>query len=332
MIDYRLPENRPEYFRALYRMNLEHKIMPGLVYLYLPELRKLYGWDDETTLWVAFINGLTQSPLTTLRILERLPSCPPAGAALASFTEWFNDEWVNLHFDSDRLKNKRNTVKAIQSYASVVAEYGTQAAMLATTRTYAELWETAQRFYSMGRLSCFSYLEYVHLLGFGADCDDLMFDDKSGSRSHRNGMMFLLGHDHMVWDKRSDSGFDGNYSNLNKIAKYLSGEANDFLCEFNETTHHAYANNFTLESQCCQFKNGFFGRRFPGVYSWMAWDRIKWYDDRGLSQYTEIFKTIREENLPDWLRPEVTGEKRSISQLSKIFVETGVPFNAEYFL
>ncbi len=64
----------------------------------------------------------------------------------------------------------------------------------------------------------------------------------------------------------------------------------------------------------------------------MAWDRIKWYDDRNLHEYTKIFKTIREENLPDWLRPEVTGEKRSISQLSKIFVETGVPFNAEYFL
>ena len=40
MKDYRLVPNRREYFEALYRMNLEHGVMPGLVYLYMPELAR----------------------------------------------------------------------------------------------------------------------------------------------------------------------------------------------------------------------------------------------------------------------------------------------------
>lgn len=331
MIDYRLPENRRAYFMALYRMNLEHRVMPGLVYLYLPELRAHYGWDDETALWAAFINGLTQSPLTTLRILERLPACPPAGAELKSFTEWFNAEWANLHFDTDRLKNKRNTVAAIKSYAGVVAMFDSQVDML-TGKSYAALWEIANLFHSMGRLSCFSYLEYVHLLGFGAECDNLMFEDKSGSKSHRNGMMFLLGHDEHIWDKRAESGFDGNYDDLGKLARYLDLMATSYLEDHRSVHPHPHANNFTLESQCCQFKNGFFARRYPGVYSDMAWDRVKWYEDRGITEHTGLIRKIREEHLPEWLREEC--EVKPIDRKFKAsrFKETGVPFRAEHFL
>ena len=72
MIDYRLPEKREEYFFALYKMNLEHGVMPGLVYLYMPALAKANGWDAEQKLWFAFLNGLTQNPITSLRIFKRL--------------------------------------------------------------------------------------------------------------------------------------------------------------------------------------------------------------------------------------------------------------------
>ena len=331
--DYRLPEHRAEYFTALYRMNLEYKSMPGMVYLYLPALREFYGWDAETALWAAFVNGLTQSPITTLRILEKLPACPPAGAELSAFAAWFNEEWAYLHFDSDRLKNKRHTVAAIKSYAVVVEEFGTQANMLAATRSYAELWATASRFYSMGRLSCFSYLEYVRILGYGADCDNLMFDDKQGSRSHRNGMLFLLGHDEYVWDKRADNGFDGQYQNFEGLCKHLDRHASNYLLHFNTVNPHPDANNFTLESQCCQFKNGFFARRYPGVYSDMAWDRIRWYDERSTAEHlTKLFRAFRADSLPEWLREE--REPKPVPRAFKAsrFKETGVPYRAEHFL
>ena len=330
MIDYRLPENRRAYFDALYRLNLEHGIMPGLVYLYMPELRNRYGWDMEQQLWYAFLNGLTQNPITSLRLFTRLPEVPPAGSALSKFTDWFNSEWDTLQFDTDRRYQKKDTVEAIKTYATLVEEFGSQRNML-YGKPYAELWKLVrERYYSFGRLSSFSYLEYVYLLGWGADCDDLLFHDKSGSKSHRNGMLFLLGHDSYVWDKRQPNSHDGNYPDFKKMCRWLALAAEEYL----QTVEHVDAGKFTLESNLCTFKNHFFGRRYPGVYADMAWERIEWAEARGQHAFTEVFKDIRSQKLPPWVRDEcwLEGERMSLKQRAALFPQTGTPFRGEYFL
>jgi hypothetical protein len=326
MKDYRLPENRRQYFDALYRMNLQHCVMPGLVYLYMPELARQYNWDAEQKLWFAYLNGMTQNPITSLRLFEQLPVVPPATAALTKFTDWFNAEWDTLQFDTDRRYQKRDTIQAIKNYALLVAEHGTQVKML--TGTYAELWELVRnRYYSFGRLSSFSYLEYVKIMGYGADCDDLLFNDKSGSKSHRNGMLFLLGKDELVWDKRLLNGQDGNYPEFGKMCGWLTQKTGEYL----DTCGVPGASRFTFESNLCTFKNHFFGRRYPGVYADMAQERIEWADARGQSAYTAVFKDMRTA-LPDWLRVECGGEQLTINQKAAVFPETGVPYRAEHFL
>lgn len=334
MKDYRLVPHRREYFEALYRLNLEHGVMPGLVYLYMPELARRYDWDAEQQLWFAFLNGLTQNPITSLRLFTRLPEVPPAGAALSAFEQWFNQQWSTLQFDTDRRYQKKDTITAIKTYAALVAQHGSQHAML-TGKPYDELWRLVRNeYYSFGRLSAFSYLEYVYLNGYGADCDDLLFEDKSGSKSHRNGMMFLLGQDCYVWDKRMPNGFDGQYPNFKALVGWLTIKADNFLSDFrNMNTDLQCVGNFTLESNLCTFKNHFFGRRYPGVYADMAWERIEWADERGQSAYTEVFKDMRSQLLPDWLRAECeSGKRLSIAQKAAIFPETGAPYRAENFI
>lgn len=331
MKDYRLPENRREYFTALYKMNLEHGVMPGLVYLYMPELARRYNWDAEQKLWFAFLNGLTQNPITSLRLFDQLPGVPPAGAALTNFENWFNAEWDTLQFDTDRRYQKKDTLPAIKTYAELVKVSGSQQAML--TGTYAELWSHVRdSYFSFGRLSSFSYLEYVYLNGFGADCDDLLFSDKSGSKSHRNGMLFLRGNDELVWDKRLPNGQDGNYKNLKLMSGFLASEADTFLEGFAASYPDVpNVGRFTMESNLCTFKNHFFGRRYPGVYADMAQERIEWADARGQEAYTEIFKDMRSQLLPDWLRAECGGSS-TVKANAAVFPETGMPFRAEYFL
>lgn len=336
MKDYRQPEHRREYFSALYRLNLEHGIMPGLVYLYMPALAERYGWDAEQRLWFAFLNGLTQNPITSLRMFNQLPECPPAGATLTRFDEWFNREWETLQFDTDRRYQKKDTVPAIKAYAALVDEFGSQEGMLAN-RDYSQLWELVRgRYYSFGRLSSFSYLEYVHLNGFGTDCADLLFEDKSGSKSHRNGMLFLIGKDELVWDKRLMNGQDGAYNNFKPMCRWLAGEADAYLHEFEQANPEVpNVGRFTLESNLCTFKNHFFGRRYPGVYADMAWERILWADERGQQATTEIFKEIRAAKLQPWLRWESEPKTSSVFGLKwrgALFPNTGVPFRGEYFL
>ena len=332
MKDYRLPENRAEYFTALYKMNLEFGVMPGLVYLYMPELARRYKWNAEQKLWFAFLNGLTQNPITSLRLLTRLPMVPPASAQLTHFNDWFNDQWDTLQFDTDRRYQKRDTVDAIKTYARLVEASGSQQAML--TGEYAALWDHVRdSYFSFGRLSSFSYLEYVHLNGFGADCDDLLFSDKSGSKSHRNGMLFLIGKDELIWDKRLPNGQDGAYPKFNLMCGFLAAEADKFVDNFKAAYPDVpNAGRFTMESNLCTFKNHFFGRRYPGVYADMAQERIDWADARGQSAYTEVFKDMRSQLLPDWLRVECESSPMTVKQKAAVFPETGLPFRAEHFL
>lgn len=331
MTDYRLKPNRMTYFRGLYRLHLAHRVHPGLVYLYLPALVKELRLDDEDALWLAFLNGITQNPITTLRMFRHLETCPRPGDDLGAFTEWFNADWANLNFDTDRQKNKRLTLDAIKGYAALAAETGGQR-RLYEGRTYREAWALAERVPSFGRLSAFSYLEYVHLLGFGPASDSLFFDDLEGSRSHRNGMFFLHGHDDLVWDKRLKNGQTGKYKDLKTIAAAMDAESQSFLkaLKVAEPDLPDIGPN-TYESVLCAFKNSFFGRRYPGVYADMGWDRIEWYRARGFEEETRIFLEART-SLPDWLRIETEANPVPRAARAKQFSETGVPFRAEHFL
>lgn len=335
LTDYRLPVNRRAYFTALYRLNLERGIMPGLVYLYMPALAHRYGWDADQRLWFAFLNGMTQNPITSMQLFNRLPEVPPPTATLTQFKRWFDDNWDNLQYDTDRRYQKKDTVGAIKAYARAVHHFGSQSDMLRAGTAYSDLWARVRGMYlSFGRLSAFSYLEYVHLNGFGADCDDLLFEDKNGSKSHRNGMFLLLGHDEFVWDKRQPNSHDGRYTDFKPMCKYLALQADEYLAEF-RATHPGLpaAGRFTLESNLCTFKNHFFGRRYPGVYADMAWERIERADERGMQAFTTVFKDIRAAALPDWLRIECERRPRlSLPRRAAQFAHTGYPFRGEHFL
>jgi hypothetical protein len=333
MTDYRLIENRLPYFEALYKMNLRNGVMPGLVYLYMPTLAKLYNWDAEQKLWFAFLNGMTQNPITSLRMFNQLPEVPPAGATLNKFSDWFNAEWATLQFDTDRRYGKKETVQAIKSYAIAIAECGNQEKLFSVDN-FSFLWGfVSGKFHSFGRLTTFSYLEYVKIMGFGADCNNLLFEDKSGSKSHRNGALILNGMDNLVHDKRMPNGFNGEYDNFDKMCEWLSDDARTKMGAFkNLNPDVPNVGYFTWESNLCTFKNHFFGRRYPGVYADMAQDRIVWADNVGQQKTTAVFKEMRAGLLPEWLRSECGTDNLTIKQKASCFPKTGTPYRAEYFL
>ena len=151
--------------------------------------------------------------------------------------------------------------------------------------------------------------------------------------ARRNGMLFLLGQDHLVWDKRQPNSHDGNYPEFKKMCRWLNGQAEDYLAMFTALNPELPGvSKFTLESNLCTFKNHFFGRRYPGVYADMALERILWADERGQQQFTEVFKDMRSELLPTWLRAECESEPLSIKSKAAMFPDTGFPYRGEHFL
>ncbi len=331
MTDYRLKPNRQAYFDGLYAMTLEHRVSPGLVYLYLPGLVRQMRLVDEDQAWLAFLNGVTQNPITTMRLFQQLPRCPRPGQDLTAFKDWFDGQWPLLAFDTDRLKNKRLTLDAITSYAELVEAAGGQVKLYAG-KTYQQAWSLASNIRSFGRLSAFSYLEYMNLLGLAPAADDLFFGDLEGSRSHRNGMLLLHGLDHLVWDKRMPNGCTGRYKDLASMAAQMTAQADAYLARLGqERPELPDVGNNTCESALCAFKNSFFARRYPGVYADMGWDRIAWYQERGLTDLVKPFIQMREE-LPDWLRLETEDKPGERSRRARLFAETGAPYRASNFL
>lgn len=324
--DYRLPENRQEYFDKLYRLNLDEKVMPGLVYLYFPALKAHYNWDTEQALWFAFINGMTQNPLTSLRIFNILPEIPRCETSQKFFETWFDNNWSNLQFDTDRRYQKKDTPDSIKRYAKLVAEFGSQEKML-INRPFDEIWKlVTKRYLSFGRLAAWSYLEYVNIMAGGEDASNLMLRDKSGSKSHRNGLLLLFGKDHLVNDKRMQNGFNGEYTDFEGLCSSLEDKAQSLV------RATPGASLFTLESNCCTFKNTFFGRRYPGVYADMAHERLMWYKERvGEDANTKLFWEFREA-MPDWLRLESNPDGLTIKERGAFFPKTGYPYRGEYFL
>lgn len=334
MTDYRHPAHRALLFTKLYELNLRYGIMPGLVYLYIPALIKRYSWSAEERLWFAFLNGLTQNPITSFRMFGQLRNAPKPDDDISRFTDWFSREWDTLQFDTDRRYQKKETVKAIQTYSKLVHEHGSQERML-TGRPFGELWSLVRdKYYSFGRLSSFSYLEYVKIAGHGADCSDLYFHDRDGSKSHRNGMLMLLGRDELVDDKRARNGFNGEYERFNDLCDDLSRQAYAMVEAFRSSNPSVpHVSNFTFESNLCTFKNHFFGRRYPGVYADMALERIKWADDCGQQRYTQVFKEMRSSLLPAWLRDECAkGKVPSLREKASVFPATGFPYRGLHFL
>ena len=64
----------------------------------------------------------------------------------------------------------------------------------------------------------------------------------------------------------------------------------------------------------------------------MAWERIEWAEARDQAAYTEMFKDMRSQLLPNWLRAECETEPLTVKQKAAEFPETGSPYRAEYFL
>jgi hypothetical protein len=286
--DWRLPENRRESFLAFYRFQLEHKAHPGLVYFWLPAMAEEYNLDtDEARTWLVWLNGNTQNPVTTLLLLQEAPT--PEDWPQARY--FFNTYFRELEWDTDRRHQKSKFVTATEQWLDKfwrVRDHG-----------WFGDWDTVWRYSLsqpyMGRLSAWSMLEYARIL-LGPEVPDAatwMLEDKSGSKSHRNGMAVVAGYDAVYWD---DEPF------MLDMLPELESFADGLLEEMQGV--HPDVSRLTLESAFCTYKSHYKpNRRYPGVYADMAYCRLR-RAEKFFGQQFDLLWESRRQNLPPYLRLE----------------------------
>lgn len=302
-VDLRKPgPNRRELFLRFYEFHLRYRSHPGGVYYALPYLADAHGWDEEQRAWCAWINGNTQNPVTTLLLMEAGDRPERADTML----NWFADHQPNLQWDTDRRYHRTKFINATLGYLDAISRAGGQGAYWrrAARGGWSSQWAAATALPTMGRLSAWSYLEYLRLLGVGnvSDSDTLMLGDRSGSKSHRNGLLLVDGQDDRMWWKRNpDYRPDYTPDDLDHLASL--GE--DLLGEVRRrTNNHPDAGYLTLESALCTFKSWHVpNRRYAGVYNDLLHDRIRRAEGIHGRRFDALWDA-RRDSLPEFLRME----------------------------
>lgn len=315
-MDFRKPEYRREWFIRFYGFHLINNSHPGCVYYALPWLTKYYSLNMEDKLWMAFINGCSQNIVTTSLIFERFPTLKSAN--YEDLTKWWNTVHSKFKsgsgWDSDRKYfkiGKTGFPECVASYAKAVEKFGSQENLFNSLvqnckyKTFDKSWEfVRENFLSFGRLSTFSYLEYLRIQDVPLDCSSLFLDDISGSKSHRNGLCKVLGRDDLDWwdvegsETKSFEGYDP------ATIDWLVEEGAQLLEDTKEMYSHKDISYFTLESTLCCSKSFYRpNRRYPNVYNDMFFKRIKYAEGEWGNKFDHFWK-MRKESIPKYLRLE----------------------------
>jgi len=323
MIDYRLPENRRELFQRFYAVHLRYRSHPGGVYYVLRHMADAYGWDDEQRAWAAWINGNTQNPVTTALLME----AGDRPARVDDMLNWFAVHRESLAWDTDRRYHRKAFPAATLGYLSAVGVSQAAYWRRAARGGWRGVWAAAKALPSMGRLSAWSYLEYVRLLGVGdvPDAETLMLSDREGSRSHRNGLCLVAGREDLMWWRRNPD-FDPRAYTAAVISD-LESYGDGLLAEARRRSPDSSDVGYlTLESALCTFKSWHLpNRRYTGVYNDMLYDRLKSAEALFGRRFDAIWDA-RRAALPVWMRMEDSpGDPGVVSVKQNHFLETGRP-------
>jgi len=311
MTDWRLPENKRKAFLAFYRFPLEHRSHPGCVYALLPAIAEAFDMDDDQKAWLVWLNGNTQNVVTSLLLLEAAPH--PHQWQLA--VDYWNENFKKLEWDTDRRHQKSKFGEATEAWWDIYGPLASHRWFEVGMMGWDATWDYAFGQPYLGRLSAWSMIEYARIL-FGdivPDSDTWMLEDKSGSKSHRNGIAVVEG---WVGATYWDEGVPDMLGIVDRL--------NDFADQLLAEVDHPDAGRLSMESALCTFKSWHKpNRRYPNVYSDMMYNRIKKAEAR-FGRTFDLLWDARRAHLPPHLRLEDTPTDPGLCPTKQNwFLETG---------
>ena len=299
-MDFRLPEHRRETFMRFYSWSVQHRSFPGAVHHVLPHLAKALELDLEQRYWLAWLNANTQNPVTSLLLFRVAPRMQDHEKAI----DFWRSHYRALDWDTDRRYHKARFEDAVRGYVRAVACgcSSPQHKYFRVGYEWQAWWDVAFALPTMGRLSTWSYLEYLRILlgpTVVPDADTLMLEDVQGSRSHRNGLALVLGRDEWIVDKQLGAGRTDAVYTPDVLAE-LGYESNALFLQAQQRIG-AQADRLSLESALCTYKSWHKpNRRYPGVYNDMLYNRLVSAENRWGQRFGVIWDA-RAEALPNRL-------------------------------
>jgi len=314
-MDYRQTDNRKEAFINWFGWSLELEDCDSALYM-TNYFFDRFEYNREQKYWLAWLYGTTYHFPTAYLIWNEFPDMELVG--LDRLREWNNNNYDRLRYQTDTKWNKGHLAEQFESYKEWVGDKTQHERFQEFVtddphQTFYNLWEVANSWHKFGRYTSWFYLQTLkQCVGVPLDIDSLWLHDYSGSRSHRNGLCYALGHDEWVNEKLSPDKIDW----MENSAKELLQETKAKFPAVSEK-----ADFFAMETCLCSFKKLF--RKRDGRY-------LGYYLDR---QAEEIKKVEQDGWVgidwnPMWQAREETLRKKYLTNsISKgkmeIFLDTG---------
>ena len=262
-MDYRISKNRREAFVRWYSWSLFHKDCDPAVWC-TNYLNDRFEHNDEQRLWFCWLYGNTYHLPTAWILMNEFPDFELA--TVDRITEWNSKNYTRLRYQTDTKWNKGHLPSMFESYKKFVGDISQREKLEqmyhgAETDNFSNIWNSVkENLYKFGRYSTWFYLQHLkHTSDIKIQPTSLMLNDYSGSKSHRNGLLYALGQDDKVNAKLTKSEYE-----------YLEKEASSILeetkCRFPELINDI--DFFTMETCLCSFRKIFRNHhtRFLGYY------------------------------------------------------------------
>jgi len=310
-------KNRHELFIRWYAWSLQHKDCDPAVWM-TQYLNERYEHNIEERIWICWLYGNTYQLPTAWVLKNEFPDYELA--TVDRITQWNTANYKRLRYQVDTKWNKGHLPEMFASYQKFIGNKSQKEVLEGyygdnEEETFDNLWNAIKtNLHKFGRYSTWFYLQHLHhTAGIRATPTGLMFNDYSGSRSHRNGFLLALG-------------MDDNYDRqlTRNEYEYLEGAAKDTLIEmrqrFPSLAHEVDA--YTMETCLCSFKKIF--RAHHGRY-------LGYYLDRQAEEIVQAEKdgwhgiewNVLWQARDETLIPELTGRNKIDKNKFDFYIKTG---------
>ena len=213
-----------ELFIRWYAWSVSHKDCDPSVWL-TNYLNHRYEHNSEERVWLCWLYGNTYYLPTSWVLKNEFPDYELA--TLDRITCWNNDNYKRLRYQTD----------------------------------FDNLWKVINtNYHKFGRYTTWFYMQHLkHTAGIKIEPTSLMLNDYSGSKSHRNGLLYALNKEEWI-----------NAKLTAKEYQWLEDESQSILVELRDRypTLAAEFDAFTMETCLCSFKKIFREKssRYLGFY------------------------------------------------------------------
>ena len=284
-------------------------------------LNKRYEHNTEEKIWLCWLYGNTYYLPTSWLLKQEFPD-----EELASYErldKWNTENYKRLRYQTDTKWSKGHLPVMYQSYhewlgGKTQLERINEFVTDDEQETFDNLWkEVKKKWFKFGRYTTWFYLQTLkHTAGISMEPATLMLNDYSGSKSHRNGLIYALGLEESGWLNKKLT--PDQYQFLEKEASEILEECHRRFPELKEQM-----DRFAMETSLCSFKKLF--RVSRGRYMGYYLDRqseeiMKVEKDGWFGVDWEVLWDGREEVIGEPLAP-LHGQVDKSKM--KLFVEEG---------